>query len=313
LAVAALTALAAMLVPNLLRNTAGPASQSQTTPSAGPTTPTGPDTSTTLTVPTQLDPAVQYAAFGWLPTGLTDQWLTTNAASYQLSAYYPGTFGTAENVPSITLTLHPAAEQPVWASPSPGLPQPSGSPTPETTVTLQWLYAPRALAELTVSGLRPGDGTAREIAQRVASTLHYSVDTLPLPLRPRKIPASLPLRQIFLEHFGPRSPQPWRLRMEFSDSATETGGQMFRALVVEATASTARTGDGRKIPDPNTVLAGHPAYYLDTGGGQILAVFDVEAMYVQVWNSDPAITAQLPAGGVKTVFLDLDIHPGNWS
>src|SRR5262245_19963182 len=118
---------------------------------------------------------------------------------------------------------------------------------------------------------------------------------------------------MFLEQFGQGDPHPWQLRMEFSDRADDVGGQMFRALVVEAIASTARTGDGRKIPDPNTTFAGHPAYYQVSPYGQTLFVYDVEGMFVKVWNSDPGITRQLPAGGVKTMFLDIDIHPDRWS
>jgi hypothetical protein len=148
----------------------------------------------------------------------------------------------------------------------------------------------------------------------VASTLRYSIDTLvPLPLRPTKIPPSLPLRRMFLQQFAQGYPHPWQVRLEFSDTASDVDGKMFRALVVEADATTTRIGDGRKIPDPTTTFAGHPAYYDVSPYGQALFVYDVEGMYVAVWNSDPAITQQLPAGGVKTIFLDLDIHPDHWS
>jgi hypothetical protein len=353
-AVVALAAFAIVVAPNLLRSTAGPAGP---VPNGSPTPTaraTGPVPSTTLPVPEQLNPAVQYGAFGWLPAGLTDQWLTSTAASYELSVYYPGS-DAAVATPVVTLVLHPAVGPPAGPSPIPGPVEPSSSPPPpsepslnppslsplpppfsglpstgsgrvrivaltatvtppQTSVTLQWYYAPRALAELTVAGLRPGGGTAREVAQRVAANLQYSVDALvPLPLRPTKIPRTLPLRSLLLQRFAQGNPHPWQLRMEFSDTTGETDGQMFRALVVEALASTARTGDGRKIPDPTTTFAGHPAYYETSQYGQMLFVYDVEGMYVKVWNSDPAITEQLPAGGVKTVYLDLDLHPDHWS
>jgi hypothetical protein len=180
----------------------------------------------------------------------------------------------------------------------------------DSTVGVSWLYAPDARASLTLSGLRPGSGDPLTVALRVVDSVHYSItDLTPLPVHPTAIPATLPQLSLSLFQVASGRPFRWVMRLEFSDTPTEVdpSAQTFRALVVEANYSTATTGDGKKVPTPNTVLDGHIARYEVNQYSEALYLFDVQSAYIRVWTSGQAITNQLP-GGVTAVYRNLRIH-----
>jgi hypothetical protein len=334
-----LATLAITVLPSLSSTVAGQVNDPDSPSASATPTTTGPTTSTNLVIPKQFDPAVQYGAFGWLPDGMRDTMVTVTGAQFMVGNYYDASG--LNRGPGVELTLFPhgsGSESPSLAgspspslagSPSPSLagsPSPSlaGSPSPSPTdrpsteryivngssVDVYWLYAPGARASLRLSGLRPGSGDPLTVALRVVDSLRYSVSALtPLPVRPTAIPPVLPQLSLYLARVASGRPFRWTMRLEFSDTPTEVDpvDQTFRALVVEANYSTATTGDGKKVPQPNTVVDGHTARYEVSQYSQALYLFDVQSAYIRVWTSGPSLTSLLP-GGVTGVYHNLRIH-----
>ncbi|MEV4809767.1 hypothetical protein [Micromonospora avicenniae] len=271
---------------------------------------------------TTVDPGVVYVRFGWLPDGM-------RSLQYQsgLLLSGPGVYLGAvsspvgENWHGVAVNLYPKGVEPsapqrdtgepatlTGTSPGPelnGMPSTfvtySGTEQPEAI--LRWRYAPDGWAQLRVHGVA---GDPAETAERVARTLTFGHEVLPMPVTVPDLPEDLrPITgNVSLDLGGPGA---WNAYMEWSPEPADAdpGRQRARTLMIAFSPYRLVTDPRDKAyVNPNTTLDGHPARFGGQGGEESLTVYDVSGITVSIYDD-----GLLPAGGTRALFRKLDIGP----
>ncbi|MGA8115104.1 MAG: hypothetical protein WCA46_15670 [Actinocatenispora sp.] len=130
--------------------------------------------------------------------------------------------------------------------------------TADGEATLTWHWAPDAWILVHADGFTAGQ--ARAVATRVARSVRGGVDRpVPMPFTMARPPAALPLTETM---FGSGPDGTYDASMSFSDKASmiDPKYSFTRMLRVELESNDAETGDGRKVPYPNTKIDGQPAH-----------------------------------------------------
>ncbi len=274
--------------------------------------------------PTAFDPMMRYAEFGWLPDGVSDLGFTATADSLRLDAVMvPGPGGDGESSPSVQVIIVTAGH---GVDPSsydnPSVP-PEGMASgldaepvndrraawlnlDDGRLALRWEYAPGAWAAVTVSNV----DDMKDVARAVASDVRFATNTpVVLPFRTTAIPPSLPVVsvQVSRNTYGSQ----WWATLQYGSERTQYGDW---PLSIIAFTSTAETGDGSVIGDPNTTVDGHPARTSSgIDGGSGLQLFNVNGVYLEMLTHSQQATAVLP-GGLVGLFRSMEIYPdpANW-
>lgn len=264
--------------------------------------------------PQAFDPSLRYAAFGWLPAGLTDWSVTTGRDGYTTSASGPASPGGKTEPASVVLRLVTAGHDIVltqtdnfvtapgvttgWSEVTPAEPLlgrtarwNGRATTGPHSAALRWQYAPDAWAEVIVSNL--GGGDARTVARRVAEQIRYGVDErLQLPYRlPSGLPEGLRPATLALTSSGSSG---WSARAGYGASRTSSGDWPLTVIVIPRSST---HGDG-PIAEPDTTIDGLPARRTPmSDGGTGLQVYGLHGrLYVELATHDAATTALFPAG-----------------
>ncbi|RKN23848.1 hypothetical protein D7147_02100 [Micromonospora musae] len=271
---------------------------------------------------TTVDPEVVYVRFGWLPDGM-------RSLQYQsgLLLSGPGVHLSAVNSPpgelwrGVTVNLYPKGVQPsapqrdsgepaTLTGTRPG-PELNGAPSAFATYSnpdrpeaiLRWRYAPDGWAQVRTHGV-PGDPA--QTAERVASTLVFGHEVLPMPVTVPEVPKNLrPITGNVSLDLG--EPGSWNAYTEWSPEPADAdpGRQRARTLMVAFTPYRLVTDPTDKAyVDPNTTLDGHQARFGGQDGVESLIVYDVAGLSVSI--SDDGL---LPSGGTRALFRKLDIGP----
>ncbi|MEV1329185.1 hypothetical protein AB0J20_06370 [Micromonospora costi] len=306
-------AAAGLTVPGLLGSDRPPA----------PADTAAPDRATALPAAlTVVEPDVVYVRFGWLPDGVRHLQYQTGLLLSGPGVYLAAsTNETGETWRGVSVDLFPKGVQPPAPQRDDGSPAAlsgtragpdlPGGPSTFVSYTgggpseaiLRWQYAPDGWAQVRVLGL-PGD--PRDAAGRVARTLTFGREVLPMPVTVRGVPDTLrPITgDVTLDLHEPGS---WYAGMTWSPEPPDAdpGRQRARTLDVGFWPYRVITDPNAKgRPDPNTTLDGHPARFTSEGGVESLTVYDVAG--VGVWIDDDGL---LPDGGTRALFRRLDIGP----
>ncbi|WP_328423149.1 hypothetical protein OG470_10460 [Micromonospora sp. NBC_00389] len=316
---AALT-VGALTVPNLLTSNRSPATMSPG--DAGKETATGLPAALTT-----VDPGRVYVRFGWLPDGIRD-------LQYQAGlllagpGVYLGATSSQNGDPwqGVSVTLYPAGVEPPAPQRDSGEPATaigtsdgpelngavssfvaySGAERPEAI--LRWRYAPDGWAQARVVGAGPD---ARGAAARVAESLRFGNDPVPMPATVAGLPANL--RVITVEVFESlEEPASWHASTTWSPepATAEPSWQRARTLTVSASRYRHVTDPADKaFVNPNTTFDGHPARFGGQDGDESLTVYDVNGATVTI--DDRAL---LPSGGTRALFRAVTLvpEPADW-
>lgn len=276
--------------------------------------------------PAAFDPLLRYAAFGWLPDGLTDSSVKIEADQFLLTALAP-TDG--KDWSGVELRLVPAGHDIALArtddfAVEPGVTQGWAEVTAAEPVNgrparwngkalgggagaaLRWEYAPNAWAEVVVGGRAAGPD-ANATARRIATMIRYGVDEqVRLPFRIARLPATLRPMSISVSTTAGGA-MGWNVQVGYGAGRRTKYGDW--PLTVIALPRTSRTGDGGVVADPDTTLDGDPARRTPMAdGGRGLQVYDVQGCYLELATHDAATITQLP-GGLDGLFRGMTLYP----
>jgi hypothetical protein len=271
---------------------------------------------------TTIDPARVYVRFGWLPDG-------TRALQYQAGLLLAGpavhlgatSSRTGDPWRGVALTLYPKAVQPPAPQRDNGEPATvrgtgagpvlngaastfvtyTGAEAPEAI--LRWRYAPDGWAQLRVVG---STANVTETAVRVARSLRFGDDPVPLPGKAGDVPAALRLIRVDVQE-SLEQPGYWWTSTQWSPepATAEPGRQRARTLTFGVSRYRHVTDPSDKAyVDPNTTVDGHPAKFGGLRGNESLTVYDVDGATVTI--DDDAL---LPAGGTRALFRTVTLVP----
>ncbi|MFC4020783.1 hypothetical protein ACFOW4_22960 [Micromonospora sp. GCM10011542] len=182
----------------------------------------------------------------------------------------------------------------------------TGADAPEAI--LRWRYAPDGWAQLRLYG---GTGDVTATAARVARSLRFGDDPVPLPGTVTGVPAGLrPITVDVTESL--EQPGSWYANTTWSPepASAEPGRQRARTLTVAVSRYRSVTDPFDKANvDPNTTVDGHRAKFGGLRGNESLTVYDVGGATVTI-NDD----ALLPAGGTRALFRTVRLvpEPATW-
>ncbi|MFC0507823.1 hypothetical protein [Micromonospora costi] len=270
---------------------------------------------------TVVEPDVVYVRFGWLPEGVRHLQYQAGLLLSGPGVHLAASFNeTGEPWRGATVDLFPKGAQP----PAPQLDDGSAAPLqgthagpdlhggPSTFVSyagtqrseaiLRWQYAPDGWAQVRVLGL-PGD--PEDTAGRVARTLTFGQEVLPMPVTLRGVPDTLrPITgDVTLDFHEPGS---WYAGMTWSPEPPDAdpGQQRARTLNVGFWPYRPATDpNGKGYVDPNTTIDGHPAALTGEGGMESLTVYGVAGINVSIDDDG------LLPGGSRALFRRLGIGP----
>ncbi|MFD0787294.1 hypothetical protein ACFQZ8_25615, partial [Micromonospora azadirachtae] len=267
---------------------------------------------------TTVDPGVVYVRFGWLPDGV-------RGLQYQsgLLLSGPGVYLGAvsspigENWRGVAVDLYPKGVEPsapqrnsgepatlTGTSPGPelnGAPSTfvaySGAEQPEAI--LRWRYAPDGWAQLRVHGVA---GDPAETAERVARTLAFGHEVLPMPVTVPDLPKNLrPITaNVSLDLGEPRS---WHAYTTWSPEPPEAEPSRQRARTL-----TVGFSPYRPVSDPtdkahvSPTIPEEPPVHPATGVEPVALYFAAAGIIVSI--DDDGL---LPAGGTEALFENLDV------
>ncbi|MET7951657.1 hypothetical protein [Micromonospora sp. NPDC005324] len=282
-----------------------------------------------------VDPTVQYARFGWLPSGLDSvqyqAGLLLSGPGVTLIGHAAGSPNTSWSGVSVNLYpegVTPAAPQVVGIDGR--APTVSTAPAPDVRgaaatftqydvdgtdqLSLRWQYAPDGWAEVRVAPWATGQD-AREIALHVAQKLTFSAtERVRMPAQITDVPQNL--RPILTDVSGPLTSKGWRWHtfIEYSaeSPAADPGVQRAKTLNVgfspysEMTDEIRAELNGKEPLQPNTTIDGHQAHF--TSGGdpdwnESLTVYNVQGLTVSIDGQ----RGTLAEHGTKALFQQLDL------
>jgi hypothetical protein len=293
-AVTAVLAGAAFLVPAVVRPDGGLPPAVTASPSPSPT----PQTDGTLEVALpRIDPAIQYLRFGWLPEGFTFTFYEAGPDSRRGDSAELTAGGTDT---SVNVHLYPSGVTPVEldsGSATPELVGPEMSIAPAVNGRpaqwagyvegvssweyLQWEYAPGGVIRVRANGFGSG---GRDVAHRVASSLRLSDD------EPVVLPFTLPgheLRYVGLVEVPLVGSGNERVVVQYQPDIT--------VVLFEGNPRDAET-----FP-PNTIVDGRQAF-------ESTERFDLRDL------DGRSLRVVVPSGGARAVYENLDVvsNIGEW-
>ncbi|MEU5562546.1 hypothetical protein [Micromonospora musae] len=292
-------------------------------PSVGGPAAGGPPAATGLPAAlTTVDPDVVYVRFGWLPDGIRNIQYQSGLLLSGPGVYLGAAVSSARDEwRGVSVNLYPegvgprspqrdSGVQPTYIGGRPG-PVLNGGPSTFATYSnpdqpeaiLRWRYAPGGWAQLRVHGVA---GDPAETAERVARTLAFGHEVMPMPVTVPGLPEGLrPITgNVTLDLGEPRS---WNAYTSWSPEPADAdpGRQRERTLTV-GFAPHRQVSDpmDKAYVDPNITLEGHPARFSGQDGVESLIVYDVDGVTVSI--DDDGL---LPSGGTRALFGKLDIGP----
>jgi hypothetical protein len=295
-------------------------------PAVVPSVPASALTASTLPAraPATFDPLRRYAAFGWLPDGLTETHIETGSQQLFTSASAPHDGGSKDSA-AVLLRIVPAgydialsnggdfATQPGvtqgWTEVTPADPvhgrsaRWNGKAAGGAGAALRWEYAPNAWAEVIVQGAA-GGVEPQATARRVAESVRYALDApIRLPFATAPLPGGL---RPMIVSLG-KSATGWHVAVSYGRGERTPYGDW--PLSVTVTRRPARTGDSSVIAAPDITLDGHPARRSSgADGGVGLQLYDVQGLYLELVTHDAATAGQLP-GGLDQFFRGMKLYP----
>lgn len=260
--------------------------------------------------PTAFDPMVRFADFGWVPDPLVERRIETSYENVHLSAASPvaATSPTGEpqiqTGPGIDVWLFPAGVDIAAASEFGEIVGDSSDPSApparqgsreeaanvgdrpaywwklaDTDPVLRWEYADGAWAEMQVTGF----SDAADVAYQAAASLKIGSDEkIRVPFIAEGLSSDFQPLEV---SYVPASPGSSFGRINYGD----TGAPFDPAqtdLTIEVVLSSARDGDGGKIPLANTELNGHPANVFHAPEYSAVTLFDVAGYRIFVRVND---------------------------
>ncbi|MBM0234902.1 hypothetical protein JNW91_25685 [Micromonospora sp. STR1_7] len=271
---------------------------------------------------TTVDPGRVYVRFGWLPDGVRD-------LQYQAGlllagpGVYLGATSSRRGDPwqGVSVALYPQGVEPPAPQRDSGRPATvigtsngpllnggassfvayAGAEAPE--VVLRWRYAPGGWVQLRLVG--PAAATT-DNAVRVARSLRFGDDPVPLPGKAVGIPAGLRLIAVDVAE-SLEEPGHWQTSTRWSPEpvSAEPGRQRARTLSVSISRYRQVTDPFDKAyANPNTTVDGHPATFGGSRGDEALTVYDVNGATVAI--DDDAL---LSSGGTRALFHAVTLVP----
>jgi hypothetical protein len=263
--------------------------------------------------PQRFDWGTEWAAFGWLPSGLTDvssvvQDERVELVARRTSPYY--------EPPDVLLVLLPAGQSPAGdprslarsasepAAPVGGQPAEWGL-AGGRRVELRWRYAPDAWATLSGASL---DDTG---LHRVARTLRLS-DSRRLRFPFQVTGLSKELRPVLTD--VSTSADGRYVVGVWLDVATAKTNRQQRELAIEVT-HIGWQSPGESPAPPNSTVDGQPVRRVTGNGRDLLTAELAGQLKVRVDAVGGAIIQRLPVGGVAGVYRKLRVlpDPAEWT
>jgi hypothetical protein len=163
---------------------------------------------------------------------------------------------------------------------------------------LAWQWAPGAYAIVAVDRL--GGADDRATALRLVRAITVRQEAVRLPFRMAAPPKALPLRAVHAYLAG----ADYGATVTYAERASMLGPtRAARMVAFQLLADDRRGSNGsHKIPDPNTTLDGHPAWYSRQAGAESTWLFDVSGNLIKVGTWDAHGTEQLGGVGSTTRF-----------
>lgn len=276
--------------------------------------------------PAAFDPATLLITVDRQPAGTNQRMVHTNRYWEVVSYRQVDTAGAADTTLSVSLFAAGAGWDLLdWSSQPDGRPAntgtPQGDPGPTiqghrsvvvggvSGVTLLWQWAPGAWAAVGADSDSGGDPLAEAV--RTVDALTIAAMPLPLPFTAARPPAGYPLREADAWS-GPNGD--YGATLTFSDRLSMLNDdRSARMLEYDVTRNARRTGDGKKIVDPNTTIDGHPAYVHGDGLGASTWLFDVTGTLIKVDSSYPATTLDTTPLARTIAPVPTATDPANWS
>ncbi|MEV0840064.1 hypothetical protein AB0I55_10960 [Actinocatenispora sera] len=187
-------------------------------------------------------------------------------------------------------------DRPTHREPPPGTAGPTSDGTPSywlesrfAGAELAWQWAPGAYAIVAVDRLGGADN--RATALRLLRAITVRQEAVRLPFRMAAPPRTLPLRAVHAYLAG----NDYGATVTCAERASMLGPtRAVRMVAFPLLADDRRGSNGsHKIPDPNTTLNGHPAWYSRQAGAESTWLFDVSGNLIKVDTWDEHGTEQL--------------------
>ncbi|MEU8422322.1 hypothetical protein AB0C15_15755 [Micromonospora sp. NPDC048835] len=298
------------------------------TPATGPAGPAAADGETGLPAAlTTVDPQRVYVRFGWLPDGMRDLHYQAGLLLSGTGVYLSATNGRNDDRSQfVAVALLPRGMQPSAPQRDSGEPAVVGESTAgprlnggdsvfvsysgaeKSEAILRWRYAPDGWAQVRVFGI---ESDVRDVAARVAGSLRFGTDAVPMPATVAGVPANLRMITLNVSE-SLDEPRTWYADWTWTPepATADPGQQRARTLSVGISRYRNVTDPAdRAFVDPNTTLDGHPARFRGENGNESLTVYDVDGANVSIYDS-----ALLPAGGTRALFpaVTLVPDPATW-
>ncbi|GIL27372.1 hypothetical protein [Actinocatenispora comari] len=280
------------------------------------------------TAPQRFDPATMWFSLGWRPDRGTYWQLDTSEYRQRIRwlAGDPGAGAAAGGSVAVELFAGGAGwedplndgigagldDRPANREPPHGTTGPTIDGTPSywldsgfAGAELAWQWAPGAYAVVAVDRL--GGADDRATALRLVRAITVRREAVRLPFRMAAPPKTLPLRAVHAYLSG----ADYGATVTYSERASMLGPtRAARMVAFQLLADDRRGSNGNhKIPDPNTTIDGHPAWYSTSSfGNESTWLYDVSGNLIKVDTWDAHGTEQLGGAGSTTRYAKR-IHP----